>query len=291
MLLQKTSLQIIALYILGLVATNALAHDVPDESHKFRRNWAALGVGAGYVRFDTNFTFKDKDSPLRVAIDGEGSLGLPEKKGVPVLYGNFRIANRHFFGFSYFKVKRLATLAQVNESRDFHFGDLTITAGANAKVELTDNTSFYYLSYNYALFDDSRSILLATFGLYGLDLKYTLDANGEITIQGNPVVEESFRREASVFAPLPMVGINAWYFFTPKWALGTRITIVGGSYEDISAAVLDTTIQAKYQFRKWIGFTFGITYFNAEVIIDEPDLETEVDYGFDGVALGIDMSF
>lgn len=291
MLRQETCLRIIALYILGLSTTNAFAHEVSGERPEFSRKWAAIGVGAGYVRFDTNFTFKDKSSGLRVAIDGEGSLGLPEKKGVPVLYGNFRIANRHYFGFSYFKVKRVATLAQVNESKDFHLGDLTITAGANAKVELTDNTSFYYLSYNYALFDDNRSILLATFGLYGLDLKYTFDANGEITIQGIPVVEESFRREASVFAPLPMVGINAWYFFTPKWALGTRLTIVGGSYEDISAAVLDTTIQAKYQFRKWIGFTFGITYFNAEIIIDKPDLQTEVDYGFDGVALGLDIGF
>lgn len=49
---------------------------------------------------------------------------------------------------------------QFDESKDFHLGDLTITAGANAKITLTDRTHFSYLSYNYALFDDKRTIIL-----------------------------------------------------------------------------------------------------------------------------------
>jgi len=32
------------------------------------------------VRFDTNFRFTDKGSGLSVFVDGEGTLGLPEKK-------------------------------------------------------------------------------------------------------------------------------------------------------------------------------------------------------------------
>ena len=66
---------------------------------------------------------------------------------------------------------------------------------------------------------------------------------------------------------------------------------MGGSYQDITALVLDTAVNAKYQFAKHVGFTFGITYFNAEVTVDEPDFKAEVDYGFDGVALGIDVRF
>ena len=46
-----------------------------------------------------------------------------------------------------------------------------------------------------------------------------------------------------------------------------------------------------YQFNKWLGASFGITYFNGDITIDEPDLKTEVGYGYDGVALGLDFKF
>ena len=55
--------------------------------------------------------------------------------------------------------------------------------------------------------------------------------------------------------------------------------------------VLDTTVRVKYKFSKHVGFSFGINYFNAGVDIDTSELETEVDYGFDGAALGLDIRF
>ena len=265
--------------------------DGDNKQSEKPKNRFGLGVGVVRVRFDTNFKFTDKASGFRVFVDGEGTLGLPEKETLPFLYGYYRFARRHAIGFSYFEIKRESTLLQVNESTDFHLGDLTITAGANAKVTISDKSSFSYLSYNYTLFEDQRSFLFASFGLYGLDLTYGLDAEGEITLQGVPVFDERYSQEASVFAPLPLLGIDAWYFFTPKWALGTKISLVAGSYQDISALVLDTTVRAKYQFTKNIGMSLGITYFNAEVTIDEPDLKTEVDYGYDGIALGVDLRF
>jgi hypothetical protein len=253
------------------------------------RNRFGLGVGVGLLRFDTNYKFTDKGSGSSVFVDGEGSIGLEENNILPFLYGYYRFNKRHGIGFSYFQIKRESTLILINETKDFHLNDLTITAGVDAKVTLTDKSSFSYLSYNYSLFDDSRSFLFASFGLYGLDLKYILDARGEITLQGTPVAGDSYNNETSVFAPLPMFGIDAWYYFTPKWALGTKISLVGGSYQDVSALVLDTSVRAKYQFTKHIGFSFGITYFNSQTTIDDPELKTEVNYGYDGIALGLDI--
>lgn len=261
------------------------------EQFEVQQDRFSLGVGVGLVRFDTNFRFTDKSSGISVFVDGEGTLGLPERESVPVLYSYYRFNKRHSISFNFFRVKREATLLQVNETTDFNLGDLTIVAGASARVTLNDESSFYNLSYNYTIFNDNRSYLFASFGLYGLDLTYSLNASGQITLQGVPVAGRSYRREASLFAPLPVFGIDAWYFFSPKWALGTKVSLVGGSYQDISALVVNTTVNAKYQFAKNVGFTFGITYFNAEVTVDEPDFKAEVDYGFDGVALGIDVWF
>lgn len=262
-----------------------------NQQDDYPQSRFSLGVAAGLARFDTNFKFTDKDSGLSVYVDGEGTLGLPEEESVPVIYGYYRFAKRHGIGFSAFKINRSSTLLQFDEDKDFHLGDITITAGAQAKITLADKSSFYFLSYNYTIFDDNRSYLFASFGLYGLDLKYTLDAEGQITVQGMPLVQDSFNREASVFAPLPLVGLTAWYYFTPKWAIGTKLSLVAGSYQEISGEVLDTSVRMKYMFNKHVGMTLGINYFNAQVTIDDTDIKTDVAYGFDGVGLGLDFSF
>ena len=44
-------------------------------------------------------------------------------------------------------------------------------------------------------------------------------------------------------------------------------------------------------FNESLGFVFGVTYFTGDITIDEPDLKTEVGYGYDGVALGLDFRF
>lgn len=118
-----------------------------------------------------------------------------------------------------------------------------------------------------------------------------MDASGQITLNGQPVAGNSYSAEASVFAPLPLFGLDAWFFFTEKWALGTKILIVGGSYQDVSALVLDTSVRMKYHFTKHVGLSFAINYFNAGIDIDASELKTEIDYGFDGAALGLDFNF
>lgn len=250
-----------------------------------------LGVGIGLVRFDTNFKFTEKSTGRSVFVDGEGTLGLNETDTFPVIYGVYRFTKRHGILFAGFQIKRESTLFQFDENRDLDLGDITVNAGAQARITLTDDTAFYYLAYNYTLFEDERNSLFASFGIYALDLSYGLNAEGEITVEGDPVVRSSYEVQAGVFAPLPIFGIDAWSYFTKRWALGTRISIVGGSYQDVSALIVDTSVRAKYQFNRWFGLTFGITYFMGNVDIDEPDLKTEVDYGYDGVALGLDFRF
>ena len=78
------------------------------------------------------------NSVLGVFVDGEGTLGLPESKGLPVLYGHLRFIERCGIGFTYFRVNRVATLLQVNESKNFNLDDLTIIAGADERVTLTN---------------------------------------------------------------------------------------------------------------------------------------------------------
>lgn len=259
--------------------------DTDDEYARNMRNKFSLGVAAGFERFDTNFTITDKSTGRSVFVDAEGTLGLPETQAIPIIYGFYRPAEKHGIGFSYFRISRDSTFSALDEN----LGDLNVTGD----VTLSDKSSFYYLSYNYTAYEDDRAFIFASFGLYGLDLKYTLTAEGAISFQGMPVASGTFEREESVFAPLPLLGIDAWFAITPKWAIGAKVAMIGGDVNDVSAFVVESKIRTRFVFSKHVAAIFGVNYFDGDITIDkdDEDRETEITYGFDGFFAGLDFRF
>lgn len=160
----------------------------------------------------------------------------------------------------------------------------------NANIDVSDKSRFYYLSYGYNLFRDDRSDITLVVGINGIDLRYVIDASGQITVGGTTKSSERLL-DANVFAPLPMLGLNFGFSFTPKWSLATKILIVGGSFDDVSASVLQTSVNALYTFNEHIGLLMGITYFNAAVTIDDETDKTDVGYGYDGAFIGMHFGF
>ena len=200
-----------------------------------------------------------------------------------MFYGYYRFADKHGMGWQYFSLKREGTLVDDQAN----LGDLTFTGRAT----VSDESSFAFLSYNYTLFEDDRAVIFGSVGLYGLDLNYEFDAEGTLNLQGMPIATTRITEEASVFAPLPLFGIDALFALTPKWAFGTKVSFVGGSYQDVSAGILDTRIRARYRLGKHAALLFGVSYFDADITIDDDDTETKVAYGFDGGFIGLDLGF
>ena len=179
---------------------------------------------------------------------------------IPVIYGGYRFSTKHAVGFSYFEVRRKSTFFALDE-------DL---GGVNVTGDLTfsDETSFYNITYRYTFFADDRSRVHGVVGLNGFDLRYALEANGEITI-GDQTFTGTQREEVSVFAPLPLLGFHFWYSFTPEWGLSTQIKFVGGEYQDVRARVVNTTVNARYQFNRYVGGVLGVAYFDADVVVED----------------------
>jgi len=220
-----------------------------DDDSPFRYKFL-LGVGAGIERFDTNFKFTDKSTGRDVFIDAEDNLGLPETETIPLIYGVYRPSAKHGLGFSYFGINRSSTVRSIDES----LGNLHV----KGDVTLSDKTNFYYLSYNYTLFEDDRAFLFASLGVYGLDLKYELTAEGELSYRGIPILADEYEESVDQFAPLPLIGIDAWFALTPKWSLSAKLSLVGGSYQDISAFVYQSKIRARYQLSERIALSMGV---------------------------------
>jgi len=270
--------------------TNSDTHTIKDaetnieaEYDKNKLRKFAVGVGAAVVRFNSKFKSTNKETGQSVFIDAEGTLGLPEVAHVNTLYGAFLIAEKHSVGFSYFGIKRESSLFAL----DLNFADVILVQG---DAKLKDETDFYQLAYGYRLFKDDRSNIKAMLGLYGLDLKLAFEAEGEFTVNG-VTQTGTYREEVSVFAPLPVLGLDFFFSFTPRWHMNTKIAFVGGSYQDISANILTTSINARYDFTKYIGGVVGIAYFDAKVDIEEETTLQEVAYGYSGIYGGLHFVF
>ena len=243
----------------------------------------SIGIAGGLMRFDTNFKFTDRETARSVFLDSEGSMGLPEVKTIPLIYGFWRPSPKHGLGFAYFSVRRDSELVAI----DRNFGDLSV----EGRASLQDDTRFYQLAYNYTLFQDSRAFLFASLGITAIDLKYDFDAFGVLLIDGEPVTTGSYTENLEQFAPIPMIGLDAWFAITDKWSFGARASFVAGEVSDVRALILESRIRAKYDFNENIGLLIGLVYFDGDVTLNDTDLKTEINYGFEGLMLGLDVGF
>jgi hypothetical protein len=269
--------------ILALATSPAFA-DAGAEGELYRSNRVSLGIGAAIVKFDTKLKFTDKTRTTfdSIFIDPEGNLDLPETSSVTTFYGVWNINQKHSIGLSFWSVNRESSLFDIDET----FEDVRVEGSA----KITDTTNFYRFSYGYTLFNDYRSKIKLHAGIYGLDLKYVFEAQGEVTRDGVTTPGE-INEEASVFAPLPLIGLDFWYSFTPEWSMTTRVAFVAGSYEDVSATALQTGINAQYKVSEHVGIVFGIAYFDTDVVIEDDVEKINVAYGYDGGFAGMHFMF
>jgi hypothetical protein len=275
---------------LSLLASNFIGHEhalaqslAESSAREYLLPKGAIGVGTAIVNFDTKIKLTDKSSDLSLFLDPEGNLDLPEIARVNTFYAAYRIGRKHQLGFAYFAVKRESTFF----SEDVNLEDIII---ADGRATLSDNTKFYFFNYSYALFQDNRSGVNGLFGISGLDLKYTIEASGELIIDGKRQFD-TYHDEASVFAPLPLFGLDFYYAFTPKWSIRSKVALVGGKYQDIRAGVFQTGMNANYWFTKHVGGVVGISYFTARVVIENDAEKQEIDYGYSGFYAGLHFAY
>jgi hypothetical protein len=115
---------------------------------------------------------------------------------------------------------------------------------------------------------------------------YVFKAYGDIIIEG-VTTSGSIEEETKVFAPLPLIGLDFLFRITDSWYFATRVAFVTGSYDDLSATVFQTQINAQYRLNQYLGIVMGLTYFDADVVIEDDLEKQDVSYGYDGAYIGM----
>ena len=269
--------------LLGVFHSVASAALPGEEQLAYQGPKFALGVGLGLVEFDTNAKVIRQRSGRSYFVDLEGDLGLPDNDEVNTIYGGFKFNQKHSLQFGYFAIRRDNRL--IDESSNFND-----VIAIDAIVDISDRSQFYNLAYGYNLFQDDRSDVTLVAGLKTIDLQLSAEARGTITILGESRSAADLV-ESDVIAPIPLIGLNFGIDFTPEWSISTRIGLVGGSYQDVSATIIETSINSRYQFSRHVGLLLGITYFDADIDIDDDDEITEVSYGYSGAFLGLHFAY
>jgi len=276
-MLKHHFLLLTALLIITSVPINS-AYAEQMQTDLYKNSKFALGIGTAIVKFDTNAKYTDKARARSTYLDLEGNLDLPEVSVVTTIYGAYQFKPKHRLGFSYFNVNRESNIFNIDKT----FEDIKVVGNAS----ITDTTDFYQLDYGYNLFNDGHSKIDLLAGIYGLDLKYVFSAEGDITIDG-VTTSGSIEEETKVFAPLPLIGLDFLFRITDSWSFATKVGFVAGSYDDLSANVFQTSINAQYRFNSYIGFVMGLAYFDADVVIEDNLEKQDISYGYDGAYIGM----
>lgn len=274
-------LRLLALLItVSLQLSDVEADELETELYKGSK--FALGVGTAIVRFDTNIKVTDKQKGRKTYLDLEGNLDLPEVSTVMTLYGAYQFKPKHRLGFSFFSVNRESEIFNIDKT----FEDIRVVGQAS----FTDTTNFYRLDYGYNLFKDTHSKIDFLAGVYGLDLKYVFKAEGSVTEDG-VTTPGSIEDVSDVFAPLPLIGLNFGFRITDSWDFTNKVAFITGSYEDLSAAVIQVSIHALYRINQNFGVVMGLTYFDADIIIESSSKKRDISYGYDGAYIGMHLLF
>jgi hypothetical protein len=254
----------------------------PESREELDRKYV-LGIAVGLEHFDTTLKITHKESGRPIFIDAEENFGLPEEQLIPILYGAARLNKKHSLGFHAFRINRVGDRIQVNGN----FGALYI----DGKVVVSDRSSFSYFNYNYRLLDNEKTRLRAMLGIYLVDLQIEFEATGDIRINDQPVVTRQYTESVRQLTPLPLVGLDLWTTISKRWVAGAKLTMIKGSYDGVSAFVVDAAIRARFNWTDRLSIITGINYLNADVTIDKSKSVQDVHYGYDGIYLGLDFNF
>ena len=247
-----------------LTVPTAFADDGPttdvdpefDADQDYRGGNLSLGVFA-IGNISARLYFGPDDLAIAVPIDIEKDLGFEDS--VVAFRANFRyrFSKKHALSLGYYRlrfdgIRRLA--------RDIELGDSQFELGLNVNSRYDE--TIVKLAYNFIFHDEGRVALSVTPGIhfstadFAIIASVALNGGGGINLPPAGVTED-----ASVTAPLPMLGGRLRYRMTPKWSMILVSDIFFLTYDSQEGSLTDSSILFEYQGDSAFGFGAGLNRF------------------------------
>jgi hypothetical protein len=222
--------------------------------------------------------FSDFTSHLRVDSEtlGRGTeivleddLSVEDSLQILRFDGTYRFNERHAVNASIYNIKRRGgnTL-----SKEIQFGDQVFSI--DTEVESTFRQGILKLVYSYRFLDRPNLDLGATIGVHTMKLRSDI------------VATDGSRAETrKTDAPLPVIGIQGSYRFSPKWRLVGSTEWFDIKSGDAQGTFLDALFSVEYDISDHYGIGFGFNRFELDVISGDEKLKGAVFLKFDAALL------
>jgi hypothetical protein len=272
---RKTFTAFVFLAGILLFAVSALAsEESPVGKDKFK-----LSVGGFFPAIDSQLKVDSKEFGKGTVIDLEDDLGFDEDVKLGRIEGYWRFAPKHRFYLGYYGFSRDV---QKTLETEIEWDDKVFEVGAELQSEW--DIDFVYGKYGYSFFQGDKWELSGSLGLYYL--KNVIRVRGEARIEGNGGEEEASEEvieEASLDLPIPLFGLTAEYYITPKWRFIGNVSYFTISLDEWDGSVFDFSANLEYLFHKNFGIGTGYLYFDADVERDRETRISHLDYTYQGV--------
>lgn len=256
----------------------ALPAKLPDWAPKPRPN-----VVEDRMRLEVNLFGASPSTKLRVdesltqqgtQINAEDDLGLDDFQLLPQVEFTLLPGKHHLVRLSAFAMHRSAD-KRIEMPISFDNEDYLV----DERVDSLLNMTLFGLTYGYRFVVHQRAEISATIGIQIADV----EANAVVR---NRVVRES---ESGV-APLPLIGVEGRFDFTPRWAVEARAQYLTVNVSDVDGSVLDARLALTWRLNPYL--LMGLGYRTFQIDVDSHDEGTPgfVNLSVDGPLLFVRAS-
>jgi hypothetical protein len=194
------------------------------------------------------------------------------------LDGIWRISNRNHVQFMYFTngVSRSKTL-----DKDIEWGDADYGIGAN--VTSRTRLSVYEVGYEFAFIKKQSFELAASIGVHYPKVTIGLDGMATVTQpDGSTTTVQAESKNASVPAPLPVIGLRMGWAFTDHFMLDAQLQAFDFSYDQFHGYWGDAKVGVSYLINKHFGVGIGYDDFNSHLSLSQSNFNGKLNIGYRG---------
>lgn len=246
-----------------------------------------LQLGGYHPKIDSGLSIHGSNDRAGTDVDMESDLGMADAKTSLWLTANYRFADRHRVGFSYFNLNRDASHTL---ERSLDVGDQTYLLGMQAHGKLDIDVAMLDYNYLFAKADNYEAFVSA--GLHRIAVSTQIGVDGSVSNGSGGSSSASFETTVrSVNAPLPVVGVGGTYVFNDSWAVTGNARYFGLNLDTLDGSL--SVIEAAVQYHPWrnVGFSLGYTFDRLDFDLNKNGWTGSARYDFKGATFAVISHF
>jgi hypothetical protein len=207
-------------------------------------------------------------------LSAEDDLGLDDYQLLPQVELTLLPGEQHLVRLSAFAIHRSAD-KRIERPISFDNEDYRV----GERVDSLLNLTMFGLTYGYRFVVHRRGELSATFGVQIAD------------VEANAVVRSRVVRESeSGVAPLPLLGFEGRFDFTPRWAVEARAQYLTVNADRVNGSILDGRLALTWRLNPYLALGLGYRTFRIDVDSSDEDTPGFVDLSINGPLLFVRAS-